>query len=202
MRLELSSVSVSLGARPILDQASARFDAGSIHVVRGPSGVGKSTLLNVIAGYITPCSGRVQDAGPVGYLLQEETLFSPLTVRQNLEIMWRARSREALPPQHAVRQLSDFGVDQLMDEVVEKLSGGERRRVEIAGLLLHAPPVLLLDEPAATLDSTNASQVYEGLWRNRRDRVTMIASHDHNGRWPGDGPVYWTIEDRKLTREI
>lgn len=199
--VQLSRVDVTLGGRRVLDGVSATFESDVIHVVRGPSGAGKSTLLNVAAGYVQPDTGEVTRPTSLRYLLQEETLFPPLTVRQNLAIMWvTSGSGLEFPEDTAREHLRSFGVESLLDEPVERLSGGERRRVETAGLLLHRPALLLLDEPTANLDVANAGHVQDGLWRHRHGRVTIVVSHDVTSRWPDEGPAHWLLNEGKLHR--
>jgi len=162
----------------------------------GPSGAGKTTIVNMIAGLLKPDSGRIAlnsdvvfDAAAginlptwrrrIGYVFQEGRLFPHLSVRHNLDY-GRWMSGEAADPAafaHAV-ELLDIG--HLLDRRPGKLSGGERQRVAIGRALLMRPRLLLLDEPLASLDAARKQDIVPYLLRLRDEaKVPMIyVSHD------------------------
>ena len=132
--------------------------------VLGPSGAGNSTLLNLIAGFLTPASGTIMIEGqdhtttppsrrPVSMLFQENNLFSHLNVQQNIGLglnpglKLNAAQREKL--HHIARQM---GIENLLERLPGELSGGQRQRVALARCLVREQPVLLLDEPFSALD--------------------------------------------------
>ncbi len=183
--IELHNISLKLGARSIFNNASFRFESDSVYFVQGASGVGKTTLLNLCAGYVKPDSGVVSHDGEIEYLFQTELLFSELTVTQNLMIRVVAnQDRACVQDVDAVAQvehvLEQVGLPHLAQSMVRDLSGGERRRVEIAGALIGSPSVLLLDEPVGSLDPDNAISVYDSLWRVREGRTIIIVTHEPN----------------------
>ena len=135
----------------------------------GPSGAGKTSLLEVIAGLRTPTSGRVElhgrdvtDLPPrlrrVGYVPQDDALFPHMTARQN--IFYASRTKE-----HAVIDVLELAP--VLERSVKQLSGGERKRVALARALLSDPEVLLLDEPLAGVDVALRDRVLEYLVRVR-----------------------------------
>lgn len=140
-----------------------RIEAGAITTVMGPSGSGKSTLLNLIAGFETPQSGRVligtedvtdmpPSARPVSMVFQENNLFAHLTVAQNVGLGRSPSLRLSDADRLAVAEaLARTGLSGKEGRLPRELSGGERQRVALARALVRNRPVLLLDEPFASL---------------------------------------------------
>ena len=163
---------------------SARFEsAGGISAVFGPSGAGKTTLVNAIAGLIAPDRGRIAIDGTVlfdserrinlpphrreiGYIFQEGRLFPHLSVSHNLDYGRRMRGLPADAKQlERIVGLLDIG--HLLERRPGKLSGGERQRVAIGRALLARPRLLLLDEPLASLDAARKREILPYLERMR-----------------------------------
>jgi molybdate transport system ATP-binding protein len=165
--------------------------AEGVTALFGPSGAGKSTIVNLIAGLITPDRGRIAlddtvlfdaiariDVPPhrrrIGCVFQEGRLFPHLTVRRNLDYgRWMSGfARDDAAMAHIV-ELLDLG--RLLDRRPGKLSGGERQRVAIGRALLMRPRLLLLDEPLASLDAARKREILPYLVRLRDDaRVPML----------------------------
>jgi len=162
----------------------ARFEsAGGITAVFGPSGAGKTTLVNAIAGLIAPDHGRIAIDGTVlfdserrinlpphrreiGYIFQEGRLFPHLSVSHNLDYGRRMRGLPADAKQlERIVGLLDIG--HLLERRPGKLSGGERQRVAIGRALLTRPRLLLLDEPLASLDAARKREILPYLERMR-----------------------------------
>ena len=163
---------------------SARFEsAGGITAVFGPSGAGKTTLVNAIAGLIAPDRGRIAIDGTVlfdserrinlpphrreiGYIFQEGRLFPHFSVSRNLDYGRRMRG---LPEdaKQLERIVSLLDIGHLLERRPGKLSGGERQRVAIGRALLTRPRLLLLDEPLASLDAARKREILPYLERMR-----------------------------------
>jgi molybdate transport system ATP-binding protein len=176
---------------------TARFAAeGGVTGLFGPSGAGKTTLVNIIAGLVTPDRGCVAlddtvlfDAAArinvppyrrrVGYVFQEGRLFPHLTVRQNLDYGRRMSGRRRDADGFA-RIVALLDIGDLLARRPRLLSGGERQRVAIGRALLMEPRLLLLDEPLASLDAGLKHDILPYLVRLRDDaRVPMVyVSHD------------------------
>lgn len=174
----LQGVSKRFRGRPVLDHVSYDFAPATRYVIRGASGTGKSTLLNLLAGYLDPDEGTVRVDGPVGYLFQDEMLFGNLTARENLQVRLAALGvavgeRDVLLEQ-ALRRV---GVETHADETVAVLSGGERQRVELAGLLLAAPRLVLMDEPTSRLDEANQQNVATAVDELFSGLTVIVVTH-------------------------
>jgi molybdate transport system ATP-binding protein len=163
---------------------SARFQSGNgVTAVYGPSGAGKTTLVNMIAGLVAPDRGRIAidaavlfdsaeriDLPPhrrrIGYVFQEGRLFPHFSVRYNLDF---GRRMCGLPPDQAqmARIVGLLDIGQLLERRPGKLSGGERQRIAIGRALLMRPRLLLLDEPLASLDIARKREILPYLERLR-----------------------------------
>jgi thiamine transport system ATP-binding protein len=162
--LDVRDVSVAFDGTPVLDGVSLRVAAGEIVALLGPSGSGKSTLLRVVAGIVRPDSGLVAIDGAdvsrapthrrsVGMVFQDEQLFPHLTVGGNVEFGLRMEGvGRADRRRRATELLTLVGLDGFAGRAIERLSGGEAKRVALARSLAPAPKVLLLDEPLSGLD--------------------------------------------------
>jgi len=169
---------------------SFRSDAG-LTALFGPSGSGKSSILNMIAGLLTPDSGRVVVGGELlfgngvdlppearhaGYVFQDARLFPHLKVRANL--LYGARRGVSRIGLDEVVDL--FGLDHLLGRWPRTLSGGEAQRVAIGRALLSNPRFLLLDEPLASLDQARADEIMRMIERVRDELKLPILYVSHN----------------------
>jgi ABC-type Fe3+/spermidine/putrescine transport system ATPase subunit len=182
--LVLDRLSTSAGAfmlRPI----DLHVAPGSVLVLLGPSGAGKTMLLDTIAGFRAPSGGRVLLAGReithwapeqrrIGVVFQHGALFPHLTVRENIHFGPRARGE---PDTDRAQQLLDkFGLGPLAERSPGSLSGGERQRVALARALAAAPDLLLLDEPLSALDQPTREEL-QGVLANLTAGLDIPAVH-------------------------
>ncbi len=169
--LLLEGVTKRWGARVILESAELSVDAGASAWISGENGVGKTTLLRIVAGLVTADAGSVSLNGvrldedrrayqrQLGFLTGGDSgLYARLSVRQNLEF-WagvafvpRRRRRETVD-----RALARFSIEGLASRRVDRLSLGQRQRVRLAMTFLHDPALILLDEPSTSLDDEGIS---------------------------------------------
>lgn len=199
--LELTAVSISYeraGQSPlrIVDDLGLDLRGGSLHCVAGRSGSGKTSLLRVAAGLMPPASGDVRWGGEsllgltddaisirrrstLGYLDQAGTLIPALTALENVLVPAVPGRRTAEFAPAAAELMDTLGIWQLAGSRPAVLSGGERQRVALARALLLDPPVIIVDEPTASLDRESADAVIAILRTlARRGKAVLVASHD------------------------
>lgn len=163
--------------RPVLKDISFSFEAGKLYVIKGVSGCGKSTLLNILGGVEKNFSGSIHTEGfpdkwRAGYIFQSSLLLSRLTVLENLQLVCGDDDQ--------IRGICEtLRIRQLLDKYPEQLSGGERQRVAIARAIAGDSPLLLADEPTASLDEENSKNIAALLASLRsKDRVLIVATHE------------------------
>lgn len=176
--IELRDVSATFLERgrrlPVLDQVSLSVQTGEFLAIVGPSGSGKSTLLDVIAGLIDPETGTVllddqsltapDRLGRSGYLRQRDLLMPWRTIQKNAAVGLEARGVRATEARaRALDGLRTFGLEPFADSYPAQLSGGMRQRVAVVRTMLVQSPILLLDEPFASLDAITRSNMHRWL---------------------------------------
>ncbi|MGE3270147.1 MAG: ABC transporter ATP-binding protein [Chloroflexota bacterium] len=241
--LRVQSLTRRFGGLAALDDVSFDVGAGSICGLIGPNGAGKTTLLNVVSGLVPPTSGQIQVAGAdvggrpphsvaahgVARTFQNIRLFNDLSVLENVMVGWHLRRRATLiesllslprarREEHEVRQaavslLQRLGLEPLASAEAGALSYGDQRRVEIARALAVGPKLLLLDEPAAGLNSAETASLGEFLAGLRADGLTLLViEHDMElimrlsdsvvvlnfGRKIAEGPPAVIQQDRRV----
>ncbi len=195
--LEAHALVKSYRARRVVDGVSFDVRPGEVVGLLGPNGAGKTTSFNLVVGLIAPDSGSVKLDGVelgglpmhlraargLGYLPQEPSIFRRLTVRQNLlavlELQKNLSSAERLARANAL--LAEFGLEAVAQSLGETLSGGERRRAEIARCLLPAPRFILFDEPFAGVDPINVGELQREIVRLKTRGLGVLIT-DHNVR--------------------
>lgn len=171
---------MTFGGRSILQDVRLEVVPGRITTLVGNNGAGKTTLLRVVVGLTHTAAGRVWRAPQVriGYVPQHFSVDAnlPITARRFMALSGRANAARW---QEVV---ADTGVEELLDQPLQGLSGGEMRRILLARALLQHPSVLALDEPAAGLDGRSQGALYRliGTLRQRYGCAVVIISHDLN----------------------
>jgi ABC-2 type transport system ATP-binding protein len=159
--LRVEGLAKHYGELEALDDVSFELGAGELVAVVGPNGAGKTTLLSIIAGAQAPSAGSVSpQTSRIGWVPQQSALYSKLTVAENLQLF--ARLERVDDVQRAVaRMLAQTGLQERADELVARLSGGNRQRLHVALGLIADPPVLALDEPSAALDPSQRGRLWD-----------------------------------------
>lgn len=194
--LRTHKVAKAFGGRQVVDEVSLHVAKGTVVGLLGPNGAGKTTTFYTVVGIVRPDAGQVllddlditrepmhrRAQLGIGYLAQEASVFRRLTVRDNLMAVL-----EFLEPSKARRVsrmedlMEEFKVSRLADTYGYALSGGERRRVEIARALCSNPEFLLLDEPFAGVDPIAVADI-QGIINYLREKGLGILITDHNVR--------------------
>jgi len=167
------------GEREALRGVGLEAAAGERVAVIGPNGAGKTTLLSILAGILRPDEGEVRTGGgEVGWVPQQAALYRRLTVEENLMLFARLEGHGD-PLASTERMLDLIGLRERRGEILARLSGGNRQRVNIAIGLLAQPAVLLLDEPGVGLDLRQRARLWEFISALADDGTTVVFStHD------------------------
>ena len=196
MGLEVRSIAKSYDRRAVLHDVSLSVHRGEVVGLLGPNGAGKTTCFYSVMGLVKPDAGRIfldgQDITDLpmyrrailglGYLPQETSIFRGLTVEQNILSVLEVSEPVKQERQRRLEKLLDeFGLTGLRDSSAMALSGGERRRCEIARALAADPTIMLLDEPFAGIDPISISDIRE-LVRELKQRGIGVLITDHNVR--------------------
>ena len=194
--LTLNQISKSIKDKTIVDKVSFEIKPGSVNGLLGPNGAGKTTTFYLIAGLIKLDSGEIFFNGNdisnlpmhkrsnmgIKYLPQEPSIFQDLTVYENLyglaEISLKEKNKIS---QFMTQSIEEFSLEQILDLKGRQLSGGQRRKVEIARTLAASPKIILLDEPFAGIDPISVGDI-RNLVTELKTRGIGVLITDHNVR--------------------
>jgi ABC-2 type transport system ATP-binding protein len=158
--LRVEGLGKRYGSREALRDVGFAAHAGELLAVIGPNGAGKTTLLSILGGVQASSAGTVSRGGEIGWVPQQPALYSKLSVMENLRLF--ARLERVADPEAAVaRMLDQTGLADRAGERVDRLSGGNRQRVNVALGLLADPPAILLDEPSSSLDPAQRERLWQ-----------------------------------------
>ena len=205
--IELQHIWKQFGSRVIFSDLSLNFQGGMVYALIGDSGCGKTTLLNMLAKLETFDKGEIIYKGKsltslkneefyrneLGYLFQNFGLLESQTIRENLELgmigkkNYKKQEKERL----LLQALQAVRLDYLsLNQKIYELSGGEAQRVALAKIILKDPPLILADEPTASLDPKNSKEIMEILLELRNaNRTIIIATHN---------PSIWKMADQVI----
>ena len=195
--LQANHLAKSYKQKEVVIDVSLSIESGQIVGLLGPNGAGKTTCFYMIVGLVNADNGRItidnQDITPlpmhgrarrgIGYLPQEASIFRKLTVRDNIMAILETRKEltKAQREEKLESLLEEFHITHIRDSVGMALSGGERRRAEIARALAVEPAFILLDEPFAGVDPISVSDI-KHIVRHLRDKGIGVLITDHNVR--------------------
>lgn len=205
--IELQHIWKQFGSRIIFSDLNLNFQSGMVYALIGDSGCGKTTLLNMLAKLETFDKGEIIYKGKsltslkneefyrneLGYLFQNFGLLESQTIRENLELgmigkkNYKKQEKERL----LLQALQAVRLDYLsLNQKIYELSGGEAQRVALAKIILKDPPLILADEPTASLDPKNSKEIMEILLELRNaNRTIIIATHN---------PSIWKMADQVI----
>jgi len=184
------------GGRRVVNQVNLELRKGEIVGLLGPNGAGKTTTFNMIVGIVRPNAGRILLGGEditrlpmyqrarrgIGYLAQEKSVFRKLTVEENIRAIAEALPLSAAERERRVRMaLEELGITHLARQRAYTLSGGERRRVEIARALVCEPDFILLDEPFSGVDPKAVEELQNVIYQMQQRGLGILIT-DHSVR--------------------
>jgi lipopolysaccharide export system ATP-binding protein len=180
--------------RRVVDQVSLSVREGEIVGLLGPNGAGKTTTFRMVVGMVTPDSGRVLLNGEdvtkqpmyrrarrgLGYLAQQESVFKKMSAIDNIRCVLEARGMKRAQREETARELmQDLQLMHVAESIAETMSGGEKRRLEIARALATEPRLLLLDEPFAGVDPITVEEIQQILAALARSGIAILIT-EHN----------------------
>ena len=188
------------GPRAVVNGVSADVQKGEVVGLLGPNGAGKTTTFYMVVGLVKPDAGRVaivrdgveldltgspmykRSRAGIGYLAQENSIFRKLSVGDNIRLIWEMNGVSRREQDRRLPDLlEEFGLSKFVDARGDSLSGGERRRVEIARAIATEPAFLLLDEPFTGIDPIAVADI-QLMIRQLRDRGLGVLITDHQVR--------------------
>ena len=200
--LRVTAVRKAFGLRPVLRDASLSVERGEVVALTGDNGSGKTTLLRIVATLLRPDAGEVAldgfDAAAdphevrarLGYLGHDPALYPELTGRENLRL-WARLHRLPAPSAAAEAGLAQAGLEGVADDRAAVYSHGMLRRLALARALLHAPTLLLLDEPFSGLDARGTAALEAVLAAARENgRAVLYATHTRDAAAAADRAVH------------
>ena len=196
MELKSENIEKVYKERKVVKGVNILVNSGEIVGLLGPNGAGKTTSFYMMVGFIKPTSGKVFIDGKdvtalpmyersrygLGYLAQEPTIFRGLSVENNLlAIIERIEPNKQKQKEKVASLLEEFGLTKLAKQKAWSLSGGEKRRMEIARCMISNPKIILLDEPFVGIDPITVSELRQMIFK-LRDKGIGILITDHNVR--------------------
>ena len=188
--IDVQGLTKEYGRLRAVDNLSFRVEPGQVLGFLGPNGAGKTTTMRIVAGFLPATSGRVLVCGHdietesvaakrrIGYLPEGAPSYPEMTPRSFLEFIAEARG---MPAEKRRRRLDEvfalLHLERVLEQTIDTLSKGYRRRVGLAQAILHDPEVLILDEPTDGLDPNQKHEVRELIGRMARDKIIVISTH-------------------------
>ncbi|WP_138464751.1 heme ABC exporter ATP-binding protein CcmA [Poseidonocella sp. HB161398] len=171
--LSVTDLTCARGGVPVTEGVSFRLDAGEALVLRGPNGIGKTTLLRVIAGLAPPLAGEVEGAEGIAYAGHADGIKAQLSVTENLRFWAAAFGTTDISP-----ALDAFNLRELAHRMAGTLSAGQKRRLGLARLLVTGRPVWVLDEPTVSLDTASVALFADAVRAHLASGgAALIATH-------------------------
>lgn len=196
MRIEAKNLVKIYGDRSVVNNVSFDVNKGEVVCLLGPNGAGKTTTFYMVVGLVKPNRGQIFLDGEdistwpmnirakagVGYLPQEASIFRKLSVEDNIRLVLEMNDKLSVNEQAKKLEelLDEFGVMKLRKESAISLSGGERRRVELARALAASPDFILLDEPFTGIDPIAIGEIKDNIRKLSEDKGLGVLITDHN----------------------
>jgi lipopolysaccharide export system ATP-binding protein len=183
------------GKRTVVDDVSIEVRQGEIVGLLGPNGAGKTTTFYMVVGLVTPNAGKIflndiditkypvykRAQSGIGYLAQEPSVFRKMTVEDNIKsVLEMTKFSKEYQKEKLETLIEEFNLEHVRKNIGDRLSGGERRRTEIARCLAIEPRFILLDEPFAGVDPIAVQDIQDIVWKLKDQNIGILIT-DHNG---------------------
>ena len=195
-KIEAKNLIKIYGTRSVVNDVSFEVQKGEVVCLLGPNGAGKTTTFYMVVGLVKPNSGQIYLDGEdistwpmnirakhgIGYLPQEASIFRKLSVEDNIKLVLEMNEKltEDEKKKKLEELLDEFGVAKLRKATAVSLSGGERRRVELARALAASPDFILLDEPFTGIDPIAIGEIIDNIRKLSVDKGLGVLITDHN----------------------
>lgn len=195
-RIEAKNLIKIYGDRSVVNDVSFEVNKGEVVCLLGPNGAGKTTTFYMVVGLVKPNGGKIFLDGKdistwpmnirakagVGYLPQEASIFRKLNVQDNIKLVLEMNDKLTVDEKSKKLEelLAEFGILKLRNESAVSLSGGERRRVELARALAASPDFILLDEPFTGIDPIAIGEIKDNIRKLSDDKGLGVLITDHN----------------------
>lgn len=204
-KITLSHLTLAYGkGNPLLNDVSFDFESGNLYVIKGPSGIGKTSLLSLLGLIEKPTGGKILYEGKeippssrrafrkehISFLFQDLLAYASLTGWENLLLASREKGKEE-------ELAAQLGLSSILDKRVSSYSKGEEMRLALARSILEGKEIILLDEPTGNLDSKNKERVFDLLNRCKEGKILIVVSHDLS--FLPEGCVVLEMRDGKLS---
>jgi len=189
--IQATKLSRNFGDLKAIQELDLKVEKGSIYGFLGPNGCGKTTVIRLLTGLLTPSSGMITVLGfslprdakklrrQIGYMTQKFSLYDDLSVKQNLEFIAKIYGLSVRKRKTRVEELlSIYGLDKRQHQLAGQMSGGQRQRLALSAATLHKPELLFLDEPTSAVDPENRREFWEQLF-DLSDQGTSILVSTH-----------------------
>ena len=187
--IEVKHLSKQYGKIAALQDINITLKKNEIIFLVGPNGAGKSTLMKLLTGYISPTEGKVLISGKnvnherevlsyLGYVPENAPLYLEMTVYEYIKYvagLWQLE--EKVFEKNLLFILENLELRDVLNQKIETLSKGFRRRVGIAGALIHEPQILILDEPTEGLDPNQKHQIHQFIKEYKKNRIIIVSTH-------------------------
>ncbi|WP_025028651.1 ABC transporter ATP-binding protein [Caldalkalibacillus mannanilyticus] len=190
--ITIENVTKSYGKKKILRNVTLTIDKGEVYGLLGPNGAGKSTLLSILSTLTQPTSGTVSIQGYhlgkqnkqvreiIGYVPQDLALWEKMTVQENMRF-WSKFGKKSVADKRLLDLCKAVQLEEKWTEKVSKLSGGMKRKLNIAVALIHDPDVLLMDEPTVGIDFQSKFEINQYIKQLTKQGKTIVyTTHDMN----------------------
>lgn len=169
--LSLENISLKFGKNTVIDSLSYKFEEGKVYAILGESGLGKTSLLNLMSDLLRPTSGTLTNtANKISFVFQEPRLFEWMSALENVSTVSDEQTAKAL--------LILMGLEEVLSKYPSELSGGMKQRVSLARALAYNADTVFLDEPFKGLDQERRTQVSQAVFSALKGKTVIMVTHD------------------------